>query len=527
MLDLGSGSGAAAAAIARAGAARVHGVDNGRQTLRWAERHYASADGRVSFALGDYSVLSPRELLATAPGEPPRPLVVTSNPAYVAAARSGGPHPSLDQRRRGRSEVGRVHHRPRPRPGRGPGADHRLLLDAARAAALLAEAGYRIAAVTLCPLPFGAFTRAHPERVLALEERGEAVLWRSGPDPLAYFVVGLACRRADAAGQPDGGQPGGGQELLDLLHTAARSATTRLESLDAPGRGPAALAGTRPGSAARSRPPPLVTHPPREPPPCPRPSRRPRNPSYRPKPPRRSPPSASPSAPWSTASTSVRPRLRARAAWRAALYAGGADQRGPRTSAPTSCRRPPSCWPGPPGTGSGCGPTSGSARWTTPRTRPASARAPAPRTPGRTTTPLGQAGIADLVKRFYGGLFDALTALTGVPYTVETYTRQQESPAFREEFLASLGRWEGAALDAGAVQRAGAGRFPLPRVRLAAEVRRAHRTPRRGRPAGPVRRRLPRPRTVRDRRTARRRGPGSAWTTLHRNLVKERLADRG
>ncbi|MEU6669542.1 hypothetical protein [Streptomyces sp. NPDC046727] len=55
---------------------------------------------------------------------------------------------------------------------------------------------------------------------------------------------------------------------------------------------------------------------------------------------------------------------------------------------------------------------------------------------------LGPARIEELVKRFYGGLFDALTALTGVPYTVETYTRQQRTPAFREEFLASLGQWE-------------------------------------------------------------------------------------
>ncbi|MFF7367579.1 methyltransferase domain-containing protein [Streptomyces tricolor] len=243
VLDLGSGSGAAAAAIARAGAARVHGVDNGRQTLRWAERHYASADGRVSFALGDYSVLSPRELLATAPGELPRPLVVTSNPAYVplpeAAART---HPSISGGADGLKWAGSIIGH-----ARTLGADLGLTIGSystpRRAAALLAEAGYRIAAVTLCPLPFGAFTRAHPERVLALEERGEAVLWRSGPDPLAYFVVGLACRRADATGQPDGGHPGGGhpgggKELLDLLHTAARSATTRLESLDAPGAAP-------------------------------------------------------------------------------------------------------------------------------------------------------------------------------------------------------------------------------------------------------------------------------------------------
>ncbi|MEU1074582.1 MULTISPECIES: hypothetical protein [unclassified Streptomyces] len=50
--------------------------------------------------------------------------------------------------------------------------------------------------------------------------------------------------------------------------------------------------------------------------------------------------------------------------------------------------------------------------------------------------------ILELVKRFYSGLFDALSAMTGVPYTVETYTRQQRTPAFREEFLDSLAHWD-------------------------------------------------------------------------------------
>ncbi|MEU6669543.1 methyltransferase domain-containing protein [Streptomyces sp. NPDC046727] len=237
VLDLGSGSGAAAAAMARAGAARVHGVDSGRQTLRWAERHHASPDGRVTFALGDYSVLSPRELLATAPGELPGPIVVTSNPAYVPlppeAARE---RPSISGGADGLKWAGAIIGH-----ARALGADLGLTIGSystpRRAVALLAEAGYRIATVTLCPLPFGAFTLRHPERVLALEERGEAVLWRSGPDPLAYFVVGLACRRATDT-DTDTEQAGSAKELMDLLHTAARSTGTRLESLDAPGGAP-------------------------------------------------------------------------------------------------------------------------------------------------------------------------------------------------------------------------------------------------------------------------------------------------
>ncbi|GAA2195343.1 hypothetical protein [Streptomyces bangladeshensis] len=138
---------------------------------------------------------------------------------------------------------------------------------------------------------------------------------------------------------------------------------------------------------------------------------------------------------------------------------------------------------------------------------------------------LGQAGIADLVKRFYGGLFDALTALTGVPYTVETYTRQQESPAFREEFLASLGRWEELRWTlAPSSGRVPVG-FPCPACGwlqksgehtelLDADARRA---------------RFAAVCLDHGRYEIDVRPDGGAWlglTTLHRNLVKERLADR-
>ncbi|MFI1973254.1 hypothetical protein [Streptomyces cinnamoneus] len=51
---------------------------------------------------------------------------------------------------------------------------------------------------------------------------------------------------------------------------------------------------------------------------------------------------------------------------------------------------------------------------------------------------LGGPTVEDLAARYYGGLFDALSAATGVPYALETYTSQQSGRAFREEFLASL-----------------------------------------------------------------------------------------
>ncbi|WP_406346203.1 hypothetical protein [Streptomyces sp. NBC_00648] len=52
---------------------------------------------------------------------------------------------------------------------------------------------------------------------------------------------------------------------------------------------------------------------------------------------------------------------------------------------------------------------------------------------------LGAPRVGELVRRYYGGLFDALSDATGIPYDVETYTDQQSRPEFRQEFLDSLG----------------------------------------------------------------------------------------
>ncbi|MEU4352401.1 hypothetical protein [Streptomyces sp. NPDC023838] len=138
---------------------------------------------------------------------------------------------------------------------------------------------------------------------------------------------------------------------------------------------------------------------------------------------------------------------------------------------------------------------------------------------------VGPATIEELVKRFYGGLFDALTAMTGVPYTVETYTQQQQVPAFREEFLASLAQWDrlrwSLAPSSGRVPIS----FPCPRCGwlqkhgedtelLAVDGSRARFT------------------AVcldHQRYEVEVRPDGDAYvglTTLHRNVVKERLADR-
>ncbi|GAA2636843.1 methyltransferase domain-containing protein [Actinomadura fulvescens] len=244
VLDLGSGSGAAAAAIARAGAARVHGIDDCAETVAWASQHYASRDDdpRVTFARGNFAAMSSEELLATVPGTLPRPLVVTSNPPYVPlTARAAELRPSIsggtDGLRWASAIIGHA---------RSLQTDLGFTIGSysspREAVRLLESAGYRVHAVTLCPLPLGAFTQDNMEQVLALEEQGEAVLWRTAPkefarDGLAYFIVGLAChwtggandRSADGRPKENGLT---GEGLLHLLRTAARSHVPRLEALD-------------------------------------------------------------------------------------------------------------------------------------------------------------------------------------------------------------------------------------------------------------------------------------------------------
>ncbi|MBW5423154.1 methyltransferase domain-containing protein [Streptomyces sp. BG9H] len=227
VLDLGSGSGAAAAAMARAGAARVHGVDSGEHTVAWARRHYAAYDGDrpVTFALGDFTALSPAELLATAPVPLRHPLVVTSNPPYVPLSpRDDALRRSVGGGTDGLKLIPAVIRHGRAL-GDGLGITIGSYSSPRKAVDLLESAGFTVHAITLCPLPLGEFTRDHPDQMLLLEKRDEAVLWRSGPYPPAYFIVGLACRKsAEDRLTGDG--------LMELLRTAARSRTTRLETLD-------------------------------------------------------------------------------------------------------------------------------------------------------------------------------------------------------------------------------------------------------------------------------------------------------
>ncbi|MEY9911819.1 ASC-1-like (ASCH) protein [Catenulispora sp. MAP12-49] len=55
---------------------------------------------------------------------------------------------------------------------------------------------------------------------------------------------------------------------------------------------------------------------------------------------------------------------------------------------------------------------------------------------------LGAAAVDGLIEQYYRAFFDSLADATGVDYEVETYTTQQAEPAFRYEFLATLGHLE-------------------------------------------------------------------------------------
>lgn len=52
---------------------------------------------------------------------------------------------------------------------------------------------------------------------------------------------------------------------------------------------------------------------------------------------------------------------------------------------------------------------------------------------------LGEQAISDLIGTYYHAMFDSLADATGVDYEIETYSAQQAAPAYRHEFVATLG----------------------------------------------------------------------------------------
>jgi release factor glutamine methyltransferase len=232
VLDLGSGSGAAALAVARAGAGHVHGVDICADSVSWASEHYAREDNgaRVTFSRADYSVASTHDLLAGCPFES-APAIVTSNPPYVplAALPDGRGRVSIDGGPDGLRLVRHV-----VRHAAALGSELAITVGSYTSpratTALLRDAGYRIARLTLAALPLGEHTVTHRRRVMELAAGGEGPLIEVA-GVIHYLVVGLSCRRildsVDHVPTPD--------DVLALLHRACASTTTRLEGLDKPG----------------------------------------------------------------------------------------------------------------------------------------------------------------------------------------------------------------------------------------------------------------------------------------------------
>ncbi len=55
---------------------------------------------------------------------------------------------------------------------------------------------------------------------------------------------------------------------------------------------------------------------------------------------------------------------------------------------------------------------------------------------------IGEEKIHDLIDIYYKSFFDGLSDLTNIEYELETYTKQQEQPEFRQEFINSLHKIE-------------------------------------------------------------------------------------
>jgi release factor glutamine methyltransferase len=233
VLDLGSGSGAAAAAVARAGAGHVHGLDISENSVLWASEHYAvrTQNKRVTFAIGDYAVCSPSQLLDSCPFDSP-PTVVASNPPYVPiASPNSSKKVSIDGGPDGLRFVRLI-----VRHAAEMGSDLAITIgsySSPRAAALLLrESGYVISSVTLSALQLGDYTVQNMERVLDLEARGEGPLLRLEGGIVYYLVVALSCRRIQTTTGARGLPTLAPNELLRLLQLACTSRTVALDALD-------------------------------------------------------------------------------------------------------------------------------------------------------------------------------------------------------------------------------------------------------------------------------------------------------
>lgn len=220
VLVLGSGSGAEAR-VARNAGALVHGIDVSPAAVRHARRTYA--DARLTFALGDYRDAATTRLLE---GTPPgfRPTVLAANPPYVPGDPELGT-PTMYGGRDGLDFMPSILRHAQALNVRALALTVGSYTSPREVAERLVGAGFRIRALTLTPVRFGAYSLRQQRRIFEQERAGRAILWRPDAGTPGYILVSISAERGTIATglTPD--------RFVGLLRAAAASRTTALEAV--------------------------------------------------------------------------------------------------------------------------------------------------------------------------------------------------------------------------------------------------------------------------------------------------------
>ena len=228
VLELGIGLGAAVPSYFVAGATHCYGVDiNPTAVDRCAALAGRILEGpdSLTLAVADYHTDDLAEALGGwGAGQP---TVVLSNPPYTPGDVLAAPESAVSAF----GGADGLDHYPRvldvaDRLGARLGLAVGTTADPARFLEMIEQRRRPVRALNLCALPFGTFSGANRQHIEDLERRGRALLWRpDGGDAIGYLHLGLTLGRPDEA-DPSPCPP---TELLELLRSAARSTSTRLE----------------------------------------------------------------------------------------------------------------------------------------------------------------------------------------------------------------------------------------------------------------------------------------------------------
>lgn len=233
VLDLGSGLGMTSSSYLKSGASRVYGVEIMPKAVECSSKMFSDSTTTpsITFVELDYKKASPEEL-SKAWGKNAPPTVVLSNPPYT-------PSDELGVDIKGETANGGVN---------GLAfyptvINHAFTLDAdlgvvlgsfsspKKLVDLLGGCGYEIFSITLSALPFGFFSGKNMRHLLALESKGQAVLWRpNNKEPEGYLNIGLAARLCSAA-ISEQNLCRIKDEFWNLLKVASTSETSALENI--------------------------------------------------------------------------------------------------------------------------------------------------------------------------------------------------------------------------------------------------------------------------------------------------------